>query len=434
MLLTATPMQNSIFEIENILAMVDGRDVARNNVKFLKANFSYINPTMTINNRPVVINEQNIIVNFNPTTKIWEFDSNIIYDASFKNTRNNQTDRNQFFNNVFRNRIIEYSDISKLPKYVERIYFVNLNTSDENELISILKREGLGDRNNIEALSRNSFGSLENKFVFSKNIKQAAILDLIMRRENTSSNQKLSNFNIPSIYDFQNNPIKYKYIIFCSKIENLNRVKELLISNYIPSNLIGEIKGGMSITERKKNADKYDRGEIRFMLLTEAGEEGVDFKRTALIILADFVYTPSEYQQIIGRAVRLNSNLPDSADKYTSIPDQIECYSIINTFVGNNNYIRNRKLFPIYSYEVLSLKTLLEKRVEINKFTSDISRIFYGNTTGSSPIGIIQSPSTKRIVKRSKRKSGRKKSSKKSKRRKSSKKSKRRKSSKKSRK
>ena len=406
LLLTATPMQNSIFEIENILAMTDGRDVSRDNLKYLRRDFSYINPTMTIRNVPTIINENNIVSNFR-TNKIWEFDTNTIYNSTLR-SEDPQPVRNQLFNNMFSNRIIEYSDISRLPRYIECIYFVNLNTILENELISRLKRDGLENRANIEARTRNSFGSLENKFVFANNIKQGAILDLIMRRENTDPVDKLSNFNKPSIYDFKNNLVKYKYIIFCSKIENLQSVRNLLVASGISNNLIGEIRGGMSTDDRKNNVEKYERGIIKFMLITQAGEEGVDFKRTALIILADFVYTPSEYQQILGRAIRLNSNLPDPNDSKTLIPKIIECYSIINTFVGNHFYTRNAKQVPIYSYEVLSLKVLLEKRAEIDKFTKDIGLIFYSNTSGLPQSGLVQSPSTKKILKKSRKTSRRK--------------------------
>ena len=406
LLLTATPMQNSIYEIEQILAMADGRNTSVDNLNFLRSNFDYTQSTMN----GTVINENNIVT-FARSNRIWDLPTT--YNSTLlTTTRYPQNVRNTIFNNMFENRIIEYSDTSGLPPYIERIYFVNLETAKEDELISVLKREQLASRTNKQARQLNSFGTIENDFIFNTDIKKAAIVDLINRREQTNKNNKLEfRTNLP-LYDFKNMPLKFKYIIFCTQTKNIRIIYEMLLNlfgiTHSTNTLIGIIDGSVEADQRRKLVDEYEKGTIKIMIISKAGEEGVDFKRTALIILSDFVYTPSEYQQILGRAVRLGSNNPDPRPGYdssTSIPGTIECYSIINTFMGNHTQIKAGSNRPsiMYSYEVSSLNIVLTKRAEINTFKDSISRIFYNNATGVSPTrrGPVISPSTKRRLKKS---------------------------------
>lgn len=406
LLLTATPMQNSIYEIEQILAMADGRNTSVDNLNFLRSNFDYTQSSMN----GTVINENNIVT-FMRSNRIWDLPTT--YNSTLlTTTRYPQNVRNTIFNNMFENRIIEYSDTSGLPPYIERIYFVNLETAKEDELISILKREQLASRTNKQARQLNSFGTIENDFIFNTDIKKAAIVDLINRREQTNKNNKLEfRTNLP-LYDFKNTPLKFKYIIFCTQTKNIRIIYEMLLNlfgiSHSKNTLIGIIDGSVEADERRKLVEKYEKGTIKIMIISKAGEEGVDFKRTALIILSDFVYTPSEYQQILGRAVRLGSDKPDPRPGYdstTSIPKTIECYSIINTFMGNHTQIKAGSNRPsiMYSYEISSLNIVLTKRAEINTFKDSISRIFYNNTTGVSPTrrGPVISPSTKRRLKKS---------------------------------
>ena len=231
-------------------------------------------------------------------------------------------------------------------------------------------------------------------------------------QSDSNKNNKLEfRTNLP-LYDFKNTPLKFKYIIFCTQTKNIRIIYEMLLNlfgiSHSKNTLIGIIDGSVEADERRKLVEKYEKGTIKIMIISKAGEEGVDFKRTALIILSDFVYTPSEYQQILGRAVRLGSDKPDPRPGYdstTSIPKTIECYSIINTFMGNHTQIKAGSNRPsiMYSYEISSLNIVLTKRAEINTFKDSISRIFYNNTTGVSPTrrGPVISPSTKRRLKKS---------------------------------
>ena len=112
------------------------------------------------------------------------------------------------------------------------------------------------------------------------------------------------------------------------------------------------------------------------MIISKAGEEGVDFKRTGLLILADPVWTPSEYEQILGRAVRLNSNTrivrppnieDPNLDKDTPIPKILECYTILFTLQNSDKY----------SYDLLMFKNMLRKRAMTKKFLENIKDYFY---------------------------------------------------------
>jgi superfamily II DNA or RNA helicase len=219
------------------------------------------------------------------------------------------------------------------PKYVEKIYFAFPTTAGErNRYISkFLNVEKLQCKNDTLDCT-NPFYSKENEYIWKNTtIKTDSILNIIATREITPENEEIS-YTINPAYNFRNfgkrNSPTFKYIIYCNYEINIKKLKEELIKAGIKEKYIGIIKGSTSGSDRKTIASNYDSGLIKIVILSKAGEEGVDFKRTGVIILADGVWTSSEYEQILGRAVRKNSNVPSADDPNTKIPRLIECISI----------------------------------------------------------------------------------------------------------
>ena len=209
-----------------------------------------------------------------------------------------------------------------------------------------------------------------------------SILNVIKTRENLSPESEIdeikTNLEIPLKEKF--NTFSYKYIIFCIFQDNIKLLYDFL-STYIEKTKIGIIKGDTSAEERKNIADDYDKGNIKIIILSKAGEEGVDFKRTGVIMLADGVWTSAEYDQILGRAVRKNSNLrikdngeiDEEIDPNTLIPDKIECISILLTarFKEPTNDIVK------YSGDLRQFKIILTKRAITNEVIKKIEPYFY---------------------------------------------------------
>ena len=216
----------------------------------------------------------------------------------------------------------------------------------------------------------------ENEYIWKNTtVKTDSILNIIATRETTHPDDEII-YNINPIYNFNNFGLlqSFKYIIFCNYEINVTKIKNTLITNGIDENLIGVIQGKTPGTKRKNIASDYDIGAIRIVIISKAGEEGVDFKRTGVIILADGVWTSSEYEQILGRAVRKNSNVPSTDDPNTKIPRLIECISIVFTCRTDPNLVTGERK---YSGDLSGFNIVLKKKTIINKFKESIQAYFY---------------------------------------------------------
>ena len=387
LLLSATPIQNSTNDIETILAMLDGRDIM--NIKEFKRLYTGTYTNFSVGTTPIT--ETNL------TSIPTDFSKNNIQSVPDKLYLNTEIFplpelSKKDIKKYFENRIIEYSNTTGMPKYKEKIYFIqNVSTEEKTHIVNTFILSADRDKTkltNKEALSTNSFGVKENKYIWnSTNVKQEALMNLIINREQRFENQELTdplttkrvNYNVGDKL-FENSFYKknksYKYIIYCNYKKNISDIRKTLIGHGLKSDEIGIIDGETEVNERKKNAHNYDLGIIRFMIISKAGEEGVDFKRTGLLILADPVWTPSEYEQILGRAVRLNSNTrivrppkieDPNLDKGTPIPKILECYTILFTLQNSDKY----------SYDLLMFKNMLRKRAMTKKFLENIKDYFY---------------------------------------------------------
>jgi superfamily II DNA or RNA helicase len=99
-------------------------------------------------------------------------------------------------------------------------------------------------------------------------------------------------------------------IIYSNWLEyGSNIIENILYKNNIN---YGIIKGDTSLKQRTKLMKQYNNKDIKVMVITKAGSEGLDFKNTENLIVIDPTWGFSQTQQVIGRAVRYKShiNLP----------------------------------------------------------------------------------------------------------------------------
>ena len=68
------------------------------------------------------------------------------------------------------------------------------------------------------------------------------------------------------------------------------------------------IDGSQPLNKRNEDVQKYNSGEIKVLLITLAGSEGLDLKGTRTVMLIDPWWNVAKIEQIVGRAVRFQSH------------------------------------------------------------------------------------------------------------------------------
>jgi len=412
LLLTATPIVNTPFDLEILMSYLDGRDIGTKK-NFTKEYFGkFENPFFKTSGGNIDINENHLsLTKTFDTTKPdpnWGIGNNKIGIIPSKNDISIQitdtaTKPKDEIKNYFSNRIIYYmtenQTPSPLPEYNEKIYYVFWDNQRQynNYVNNYLKKVKI-NKNNKEKEGTNAFNSEENVYIWKSDIMLQSILNIIKTRESAKTTQEINNIVTTGLrIDLRRkfNTMSYKYIIFCIFKENIDLLNAFL-SRYIEPSLIGVIRGDTSAEERKQIASDYDEGIKKIVILSKAGEEGVDFKRTGVIILADGVWTSAEYDQILGRAVRKNSNLrlrdnkdDPTLDPNTLIPDKIECISILLTV----KYQQNSSDIIKYSGDLRQFKIILTKRAITKQVIDELQPYFYkmidvvDKTESTLPIG-----------------------------------------------
>ncbi len=99
---------------------------------------------------------------------------------------------------------------------------------------------------------------------------------------------------------------KSKFVIFSHFINmGLKPIMKWLESKKIK---YSHVTGDLSIQERKEAVDKYNNNELRIMLISKSGSEGLDLKGTGYIIIMEPAWNENAIEQIIGRGVRYKSH------------------------------------------------------------------------------------------------------------------------------
>jgi superfamily II DNA or RNA helicase len=304
MLMTATPMVNSPYDLEMLMALVDRR------VPDPRAQFrdQYVGITEITANNPADIC---------PIDGISDVNFNLPIRYTTRATANPLP--------KFDDRIIYAMSTGKLPANVERKLCIL--TTDQNQIQTLLPRPTMEVPNSNTSIPR-SFGSNETKTQLYVNTKTEYLLKIIQARENTDLRHVIDTGSLatatPTLAPLQG--IKFKYVIYSQSTTFLDKLKtELsseLISIGVSPAIIGTITG--KTEDRKEVTKQYNSGAVRILLITDAAMEGVDLRRTAMVILAEPVWTKSKYDQIIGRGVRDSSGERLKKSDYDDIVKRID--------------------------------------------------------------------------------------------------------------
>ncbi len=69
------------------------------------------------------------------------------------------------------------------------------------------------------------------------------------------------------------------------------------------------ISGESTATERKRAVNDFNKGNIQVLVISKAGELGLDLMNTRQIIFANLPWNYASYQQVVGRGVRFKSHI-----------------------------------------------------------------------------------------------------------------------------
>lgn len=104
--------------------------------------------------------------------------------------------------------------------------------------------------------------------------------------------------------DLKNNK---KILIYSAWIDSgIDIIKLILKDSGIP---FGEISGRVSRASKDSDLEKYNKGEIKILLVTSSGAEGLNLKMTRTVIIMEPHWNHSRIDQVIGRAARYKSHV-----------------------------------------------------------------------------------------------------------------------------
>lgn len=106
-------------------------------------------------------------------------------------------------------------------------------------------------------------------------------------------------------------PKKFRSVVYSNYLESgVNEYADALKDSGVSHEIY---HGGLSKKKRKEMVDRYNKGKINTLLISGAGSEGLDLKRTNLVQVLEPHWNSARTKQVIGRAVRYKSHdgLPD---------------------------------------------------------------------------------------------------------------------------
>jgi superfamily II DNA or RNA helicase len=135
------------------------------------------------------------------------------------------------------------------------------------------------------------------------------------------------------------------------------------------------ISGETSPKERKSAVEGFNNGEIQVLVISKAGELGLDLMNTRKIIFANLPWNFATYEQVVGRGVRFRShvNLPEK-DRNVKVYVFIQKKSKENKADKKKKDLAKIKKFPsIDSYLWNLINEKKEKKEQLDQLLKSIS-------------------------------------------------------------
>lgn len=251
-LLTATPLENSIEETINYVSIVNGRNV-RDEYKKLKKQF-------------------------NPKTKILGDYSDYL--------KCNFSVYDQIQKEHFPRRVEHFVKLKMTKEYNDKYLLAEANATDPS----------------IDTLFYNKKTKKNPDLKkFHNGIRRAV--------NNISITSPKITWTVNKVKEIVKN--KGKLVIYSTWLKfGIDLIAENLKKLGIDYAIVS---GAASKEERMKIVKKYNDNKLRVMMITSAGAEGLDLKETSAVVILEPFWHQSRIEQVIGRGVRYKShaNLPE---------------------------------------------------------------------------------------------------------------------------
>lgn len=159
-----------------------------------------------------------------------------------------------------------------------------------------------------------------------------------------------------------------KCVVFSSYVEDgLHVIYEMLRARNVP---VGLYDGKTKQTDKKAIVQKYNGGDLKVILLSDAGKEGLDLKETKEVHILEPAWNEEKIAQVIGRAIRYKSHAFDPSRGPRPVVDVLRYYSTLSPdykqlrsrFAGYDERAHSI-LFDYSADEVLKLRAQDKQRV-----------------------------------------------------------------------
>lgn len=300
-LLTATPLENNIKEIQNYVAMINNMSLKEEYEKSKR--------------RFEDVKDKNIL----------EKDYRKYLKCKFSYFKNNNKD--------------DYPD--------RREYFIKLKMTEKYQnKYDIVEQEMLDNMNILKLFTDKKEDQINLKTFF--NGTRRAINKIKVK------SPKLK-WTIDKIKEHVNN--NEKILVYSTWVEyGMDILEKDLKKN---NTKYGVIKGDIKASERQKIVDQYNLNEIKVLLITCAGCEGLDLKETRSIVIVEPYWNKSKIEQIIGRGVRYKS--------HELLPKEEQYVNIYNLILQKKNMTNETPSIDDIMFDMAT-----NKQTIIEQFTNQI--------------------------------------------------------------
>lgn len=219
--------------------------------------------------------------------------------------------------------IYKFVDYNLLPDVIKKLHFIDSLSGSDN-FVKLYKSQGkkswkeflqkydgapeTAPGKEFSAALRGTFAIPDNKGVFFYSPKLKVIYDILQPTidNNKKVEEELKKIDDPLRTDLYKKKHTKRTLFKVSFIDNLNLLQQFLI-------YLG-LEGKISVISGEKNqkiqetVQQFESGAKPYVIITQAGQEGLDFKAIHDLIVVDIPYTWSDLIQIFGRGIRVNSH------------------------------------------------------------------------------------------------------------------------------
>lgn len=194
-------------------------------------------------------------------------------------------------------RITKEEALPDLPELIIQDYWVSM-TPEQKKLYNTV-REGI-----IENLTTGEFSYLETLAQLTR-LQQLLDSPRLLKEVLGDDNLPVESGKLQELKNVITDIMPKKFIIFSQYKEMTDILYEWLTAQQLLCReQIGYIHGGMKATATARIQDGFQNGDIQCVLMTTAGNYGIELSAASYVLCYDELFNPQKMQQIYSRAHR----------------------------------------------------------------------------------------------------------------------------------